>query len=294
MILTPITNPIDAKADKVHTHTTAQVTGLDAALTNANWHKGAVPAGATLDDLAHGIYHIQGGSIAENLGLPARVGSLEIRPGYYGTKTATAVVNLVNGTAHEVWTNTQNANAGVWVGWRKSVLVDPASSTTNLDLRLDTTVGTRIFAGNTMIFGDTGWREVSADLLHSNFGLWSGTSDPPAEANPNAFVRLKRDGNTVTLDARVMPLGDLVGTNRRDIVLLSDNIPIHFRPHRDHILVGEYWSYTSGERGLIRGRAAAIELRGADGIWVSNELVIVHASWETSNNWPNTLPGLPV
>lgn len=40
-----------------------------------------------------------------------------------------------------------------------------------LALRVDTTVGTRIFAGNTMIFGDTNWRNVSASLMNG----WTGT-----------------------------------------------------------------------------------------------------------------------
>ena len=33
-------------------------------------------------------------------------------------------------------------------------------------LRIDTTVGTRVFTGNTMIYGDTGWRRISSTILN--------------------------------------------------------------------------------------------------------------------------------
>lgn len=273
MILTPITNPIDTKADKVHTHTTAQVTGLDAALTDANWHKGAVPGGATLDDLSHGTYHIQGGSIAEDLGLPARVGSLEISPGYYGTKTATAVINLLNGTSHEVWTNTQNGNSREWMGWRKSVLINPASSTTNLDLRLDTTVGTRIFAGDTMIYGDTGRRSVP-DLTTSLDVSTSGTHG----------LHIRRVGGLVTLTGS----GRWIAGQ-----WVTETLPLGFRPHNVEYLSARGIAIVDATTRMFGNSGTLLRLSFPTPFPAEGVSVGLNASWYTDDPWPSTLPGLP-
>lgn len=201
---------LPTKADKVHTHTTAQVTGLDTALASKATQ-------ATLD---------------------TRV---------------------------------------------------PAG----LALRVDTTVGTRVFAGVTMIHGDTGW--IHADLLMTpNFTLWNTGGTPPSAPDSNTFLRLKRVGNKVTLDGRIAASSVIAGTSRTGTKYLSDSIPMFgFRPHRDYILAGQYWCYATGERGVVRVHSGNIEMRESPGVWKQGELVIVHATWETESPWPTSLPGTP-
>lgn len=56
-------------------------------------------------------------------------------------------------------------------------------------LRLDTTVGTRIFAGTTMIYGNTGWRQ-----------LYSSTNQPAwGTISSGNSIQVRRDGNQVFL-----------------------------------------------------------------------------------------------
>lgn len=161
-----------------------------------------------------------------------------------------------------------------------------------VSLRLDTTVGTRIFAGTTMIHGDTGWRHIH-ELTGQNFTLWGTTSEIPTQPSIGTFLTMKREGNTITLDGRVAASSVINGLSRNSSTLLTDSIPGAFRPHRNYILAGQFWCYTTGERGVVRVYDGKTELQGGTGIWKTGELVIIHASWETAALWPTTLPGLP-
>lgn len=162
---------LPTKADKVHEHTIEQVTGLESALTGANWYRGSVPAGATLDTLEPGLYSLDTYAKATALGLPTRVGSIEVVRHYQGGIVVNALIDDTTGANREIWTNSRLSGAtSTWAGWRRQVLVGANSTSQNMDLRLDTTVGTRVFAGTTMIYGDTGWRDITS-LLNPG---WTG------------------------------------------------------------------------------------------------------------------------
>lgn len=275
------------KADKVHEHTTAQVTGLDTALTNADWYKGTIPDGATLNDLPRGMYQIQGGSRAEQLGLPSRVGSLEIGQSYNGTKTALAIVNTTTGAQHEVWSNSQSGITGEWVGWRKSVFTDPASSTAALDLRMDNTVGTRVFAGDTMIYGDTGRRNIPLT------GSW-------VESSTAGRFTFRRVGTLVEFEGRLQAQESLLGTPRNSVTDLVT--PTRgFLPRNigggSGFVAGNAYGLVGGVNadGIVRfsNTTMTIHLKAAGGNWATVDTLLVHGVYLTDDDWPTSLPGLP-
>lgn len=138
-------------------------------------------------------------------------------------------------------------------------------------LRLDTTVGTRIFAGTTMIFGDTGWRDIST--------LGEGID----------FLRISRYGNRVSISgggARVATGGTFLTK-----ALPVGFLPTEIRPARGFMVIKSAM-YPVGNAS-IANRLNYQSPPYAASVAVGDQLVF-EASWITTDPWPSTLPGLPV
>lgn len=148
-------------------------------------------------------------------------------------------------------------------------------------LRLDTTVGTRIFAGNTMIYGDTGWRDISANIQPE----WSG------------WARIKRETHEVRILAYVSPGESLIGKDRSARRRLL-SIPTGFYS------TGSL-SYRAPGNGAQHGVLIPIDMGYAlnmidianshsdVGMWTGGTFSLNHV-FSVDSSWPAILPGLPV
>lgn len=139
----------------------------------------------------------------------------------------------------------------------------------DLSLRLDTTVGTRIFAGTTMVYGDTGWRDVSASLLSGATG--------------KALIRRKDTTVYIRLSDISTP-GFTIDTNILDI-------PLGFRQDQTRIL--HHLGPTDTQNANVMLNTSMWFLR------VSNNTIgkmcgyTLELNFECTSLWPLTLPGLP-
>lgn len=154
-------------------------------------------------------------------------------------------------------------------------LQDHEERLANMDaipLSLDTTVGNRIFAGDTMIQGDTGWRNLSDSMVNG----WEG----------NLYIR--RINNIVYLRGSIIAANATAGY---PIDLMSG-----FRPG---ILTGpagnDYGAalvFTAGNSPAVKSVSCyfdRVSIAGYD----TADTYMVNVSWPTSNAWPATLPGTP-
>lgn len=135
-------------------------------------------------------------------------------------------------------------------------------------LRLDTTVGTRIFAGTTMIHGDTGWRNIEELLVNG----WAAEK-----------VLLRRQNSTVILS--MLGLSSENATSGHFI-----SLPISFHIPRTFITVvtpgrsqSAYWNASN-----------ALALQNYTNLEV-NTYADTQTTWqlEADRAWPTSLPGSP-
>lgn len=138
---------------------------------------------------------------------------------------------------------------------------------------VDSTLG-RLAIDNAEI-GDTGWRDVTGDLLNS----WSATG-----------IRLRRTGSTVHL-----MISNLSGASKTDNALLT--LPSGFRRT---VEVGTatanraYW-LGAGGRDFFLTDTIYFNIQGTNGDTVEGGSAVAaqyaDASWTTSDAWPTSLPG---
>lgn len=158
-----------------------------------------------------------------------------------------------------------------------------------LALRIDTTVGTRIFAGNTMIHGDTGWRAI---VLWGKDGSLTGELPTGITAqSENGGIYYRRINGTVTLRilaARAestnfqipIPTGFAPGGAPWPVVALS----IANSSVSPYVRVGASYAYAG-----VTGASASNPVNlPSSGPGYSSE-----ATWGTDRAWPTSLPGLP-
>ena len=162
--------------------------------------------------------------------------------------------------------------------------------------RVDTTVGTRVFVGNTMIHGDTGlrrlasWDSEGVDIPDSLKDF--EPSDQNLSARPGG-IWIRRQGNVVTLhvayakalkdspEIRPSPVG--FGAQKYT-GLPYPSAPMAYR-------IGDSYVFSTVEAGIgfLRFRVpkgAIIDSSGAGGYGVE-------ITWHTRENWPTSLPGMP-
>ena len=137
---------------------------------------------------------------------------------------------------------------------------------TSPPIRIDTTVGTRVFTGDTMIYGDTGWRDITENLMYA--------------ASPGARILIRRDNNLVTVSADVFQLTEEVPAYGGFL-----SIPEGFRTERTFRQSGAY------EAGAI--------YTSTGGLYISTRSVMTPGSrrfyiqYAANTNWPTSLPGTP-
>ena len=152
-------------------------------------------------------------------------------------------------------------------------------------LRLDTTVGTSIFAGNTMIHGDTGWRDISGYLVpglvvSGNFGR----------------ARMRRSGNRIEFDLKV-------DVNTSGLTAIFEGIPSGYRPVPTYPMDNGIFTHSAAGAS-----ASMLKAGGRAGVFYNSEkplqtgastpfpnpgTVAWTGSYATEDPWPSTLIGLP-
>lgn len=144
----------------------------------------------------------------------------------------------------------------------------------NQAIRVDTSIGTRVFSGNIMIYGDTGTRRV--DELAASFDFTTSQLDK---------MTIRRVGDVVTLESKgVRTVADR---------WLTNDLPSGFRPKS-----GEY----SSTRGIALSNGALVpvgngntvyRISSAGEILSAGASVDFRAEWVTDDSWPASLPGMP-
>ena len=141
--------------------------------------------------------------------------------------------------------------------------------------RIDTTVGTRVFAGDTMIYGDTGWRDIK--------GLYA--------ADFSGYLLVRRINNTVHIRLiELSPPEDLV---RPTIARLPSGLRASGRAmltltHATAVgTQARLWIDAAIAR-VVMGNTSAV-----DGVYTSSTKLTGINSFVTDDPWPTSLPGTP-
>lgn len=152
----------------------------------------------------------------------------------------------------------------------------PPASYTEVDLRVDTAIGTRVMLGTTMIHGDTGWRNVVADLING----WAGGS-----------VRMRRVGDVVHM--RIPALGFTMAGATADVFYKP---PAGFFPstganygNLGFALVSLSAAGTDSIVPVSRDFNAGVSMRRV----ATGHFTSMNVTWHTSDPWPASLPGIP-
>ena len=141
--------------------------------------------------------------------------------------------------------------------------------------RIDTTVGTRVFAGDTMIYGDTGWRDIK--------GLDA--------ADFSGALEVRRINNTVHIRLiGLSPPEDLV---RPTIARLPSGLRASGRAmltltHTTAVGVQARLWIDAAIARVVMGNTSAV-----DGIYTSSTKLTGINSFVTDDPWPTSLPGTP-
>ena len=153
--------------------------------------------------------------------------------------------------------------------------------------RIDTTVGTRVFAGGQMIYGDTGRRALASWDAEGNI-----TGNMPTGLNPSpdtaGYVAIRRENNLVTLYIRG---GEATG----ETVVVRD-LGTGYTAHGDtwELAFCRVGTYTNGKTALVRLGQGRITFTGiAPGDKFGDAQYHVVIRWAPTDAWPPALPGTP-
>lgn len=134
----------------------------------------------------------------------------------------------------------------------------------NIPLRVDNSVGTRVFLGNTVIHSDTGWRNLSSNLVNG----WAG------------LIYLRRVGDTVFVRGHDL---DPVPSTAIHCLDLPAGFAGTFRHPIPAYVHNQTWVYSRVIQGILQ-----LDRTSTPG--VKRDLT---GSFPTSHLWPTTLPGTP-
>ena len=145
-------------------------------------------------------------------------------------------------------------------------------------IRVDDSVGTRVFVGNVMVHGDTGWRDVSSIKMEG----WEGQ------------IWLRRSGSRVTI-----LLMDLERTTSGASNMAY--LPSGFRSPIFGVSGFNYGSpyplaNAETPTALLGGHMYVAGGGSIARVSFEPEVTSVQgdASWDTNDNWPSSLPGTPI
>ena len=143
----------------------------------------------------------------------------------------------------------------------------------NQAIRVDTSVGTRVFSDKTMVYGYTGVC-VANDLVP---GL-----DFTQRDHHGAWIA--REGNTVSL----WGTGYSIGASH-----LTDTLPSGFRPPTGHYVANVGSGAAGGAIYPVGHHNAWTRLTFSGGNPPEGLNLSIQARWVTGDPWPSTLPGTP-
>ena len=147
-----------------------------------------------------------------------------------------------------------------------------------MSLRLDTSVGTRVFldhpGGSTMLYGDTGWRDIG-DLVTT--GEASPTRPTKIRRiNDQIYFTLTRNAVTGGSTMLSLPTGWYTGQGNERIY--------HMGANGNASLLFRILGTPSGLTGNVQPTTSRIE----------NASLTLNSTWATTLPWPTTLPGTPL
>ena len=145
----------------------------------------------------------------------------------------------------------------------------------SIPVRIDTSAGTRVFAGTTMITGDTGTRDVSE--IAEGFDFSSSTYHK---------MTLRRVGNQVYMEA--------TGVRTADDAWLTKVLPAGFRPRTGEYNALRGFALSNGRVSAVGNSNTLLRLSRSSGDFKTGDTVNISATWFTNDGWPTTLPGTPV
>lgn len=162
--------------------------------------------------------------------------------------------------------------------------------------RVDTTAGRVIYtwdevnAREQMIYSDTGWRDISANLITDNFVLNS--------SQPRCHIR--REGSDVSLVMRLQASASLIATGqgKSSTLMPALDIPAGFTEapiSYSLTMTGIAHAGASIEALGIGPTHTNTQLRIAgttDKPWTANAVLGFNLRWKTNAVWPTSLPGI--
>ena len=163
-----------------------------------------------------------------------------------------------------------------------------ANSAVSKAFRVDTSVGTRVFVGDQMIYGDTGRRVIASWDEEGNI-----TGNMPEGLIPTpdtpGYVVVRRENNMVTMYIRGAEAS-------------QNNVSIKALPFGFSAVDGTWelafcrvGTYTDGKTALVRLGASHVTFTGVSpGDKFGNHQYHVVFRWAPGDAWPGGLPGAPV
>lgn len=154
-------------------------------------------------------------------------------------------------------------------------------------LSIDTTVGTRVFAGDQMIYGDTG-RRVLASWDKSGVITGDMPTGLAPISNTDGYVVIRRENNLVTLYIR--------GGQATGGTVVVGNLPLGYSAHSDtwefgFCRVGTIHVAKEAMVRLGQGHVTITGIAAGDRFGDSQYHVVIR--WATSDIWPGSLIGNP-
>ena len=127
--------------------------------------------------------------------------------------------------------------------------------------RINTTVGTRVFAGDTMIFGDTGWRNVRGTLVNG----WTASGVQIRRINAQVFVKIYALRGVDATDRVFLPMPEGFNWGGNGNVMIIGGVAVGYSGRAFSLATGlDYFTGYFNEGSLV-----------------------------TNNPWPTSLPGTP-
>lgn len=170
----------------------------------------------------------------------------------------TGIIQRVTEASGATWArNKVSTGAGAWTTWRR------------MDPHVDTTVGTRVFVGDVMIYGDTGWRNIGATRMNG----WEASA---------GSVYVRRLGDTVHV--QISALTASAATDRTVLTL-----PLGFRPTRGFAPgAAEYYGTE-----FVLARVTTSGALQVNHTTVPDGARNGYITYATAQDWPTALPGTP-
>lgn len=155
----------------------------------------------------------------------------------------------------------------------------------NLPITEDNSVGKRIFIGDTMVYGDTGWRALSTwdEGVVSGFPL--NPSWEPGAGSGGIYVR--RVGDKVYF--RIVNLNRL-SVDEASVWPALHRVPTGFLPELHEPIYG---LRTASSFAVINVQQNGQISRPSGVLSGDNGLHTVSGSYLSRNSWPTSLPGTP-